>query len=50
MKITKEKLVTPKESKTIKELHEEWAVKNGYQENDTLNSKNSVGFEDGAKR
>ena len=50
MKIKKENLVTPKESKTIKELHEEWAVKNGYQENETLNSKNSVSFKDGAER
>tara|TARA_R110000824_G_scaffold52695_1_gene146373 strand:+ start:471 stop:623 length:153 start_codon:yes stop_codon:yes gene_type:complete len=50
MKIKKENLVTPKESTTIKELHEEWAVKNGYQENDILNSKNSIVFKDGAER
>jgi len=50
MKIKKENLVTPKESKTIKELHREWAIKNGYEENETLNSKNSVGFKDGAER
>jgi len=37
-------------STTIKELHEEWAVKNGYQENDILNSKNSIIFKDGAER
>ena len=50
MKIKKENLVTPKESKTIKELHREWAIKNGYEENETLNSKNSVGLKDGAER
>ena len=37
-------------SKIIKKLHEEWAVKNGYQENETLNSKNSIGFKDGAEK
>jgi hypothetical protein len=30
--------------------HEEWAIKNGYLENDTLNSKNTISFEDGAER
>jgi hypothetical protein len=50
MKIKKENLVPPKKSKTIKKLHEEWAIKNGYQENDRLNSKNTVSFEDGAER
>jgi hypothetical protein len=30
--------------------HEEWAKENGYRENDTLNSKNTVGFKDGAER
>jgi len=50
MKIKKENLVTPKESTTIKELHEEWAVKNGYQENETLNSQNTTRFKDGAER
>ena len=37
-------------SKTIKELHDEWAIKNGYHENATLNSKNSISFKDGAER
>ena len=50
MKIKKENLVTAEESKTIKELHEEWAIKNGYHENDTLNSKNSISFKNGAER
>ena len=31
-------------------LHEQGAIKNGYRDNDTLNSKNTLGFEDGAKR
>jgi len=30
--------------------HEEWAIKNGYRENDTLNSKNTISFKNGAKR
>jgi hypothetical protein len=50
MKIKKENLVTPEESKTIKELHEKWAIKNGYRENDLLNTKNTLGFKDGAER
>ena len=51
MKTEKENLVSPtKESKTIKNLHEEWAIKNGYQENDTLNSKNTISFKNGAER
>jgi len=50
MKIKKENLVTPKESKTIKELHEEWALENGYQENETFNSQNTTRFKDGAER
>jgi len=37
-------------SKTIKKLHEEWAIKNGYRENDRLNSKNTIGFKNGAER
>ena len=37
-------------SKTIEEIHDEWAIKNGYHENDTLNSKNSISFKDGADR
>ena len=45
MKIKKENLVTPKESTTIKELHEEWAVKNGYR-NEDLNAMNTKRFTD----
>jgi hypothetical protein len=37
-------------SRLIVKLHEEWALKNGYQENDRLNSKNTIGFKDGAER
>ena len=37
-------------SKIILNLHEEWAVKNGYRNNDILNSKNTTRFKDGAKR
>ena len=51
MKVKKEKLVTVEdESTTIQELHEEWALKNGYRNNDRLNSKNTIGFKDGAER
>ena len=42
--------VTHEESKIIKELHEKWAQENGYRENDAINSKNTLGFADGAKR
>ncbi len=30
--------------------HEEWAKENGYRDNDELNSKNTIGFKDGAER
>ena len=30
--------------------HEEWAKENGYRDNDQLNSKNTIGFKDGAER
>ena len=30
--------------------HEEWARDNGYRDNDVLNTKNTVGFKDGAER
>ena len=51
MKVKKEKLVTVEdESTTIQELHEEWARDNGYRNNDRLNSQNTIGFKDGAKR
>ena len=37
-------------SRSIKTLHEKWAIKNGYINNDRLNSKNTIGFKDGAER
>ena len=30
--------------------HEAWAKENGYRDNDTLNSKNTISFKDGAER
>ena len=30
--------------------HEEWAKENGYQDNDQLNTQNTIGFKDGAER
>ena len=30
--------------------HEKWAQKNGYRNNDGLNSQNTIGFKDGAER
>ena len=36
--------------KTIYTYHEAWAQENGYRDNDTLNSKNSVSFKDGAEK
>ena len=38
------------ESPIIKKLHEKWAVKNGYRNNDRLNSQNTIGFKNGAER
>ena len=38
------------ESPTIKKLHEKWAMKNGYRNNDRLNSKNTIGFKNGAEK
>ena len=34
----------------IYKYHEEWAKENGYRDNDELNSKNTIGFKDGAER
>ena len=39
-----------KEFTAIKTLHEKWAMKNGYRNNDRLNSQNTVSFKDGAQR
>ena len=38
------------ENEDIKRFHEEWAIKNGYRENDRLNTKNTIGFKNGADR
>ena len=37
-------------SKIIEALHEKWAVKNGYRNNDRLNSQNTIGFKNGAEK
>ena len=37
-------------ARIIKTLHEKWAMKNGYRNNDRLNSKNTIGFKNGAER
>ena len=34
------------ESKTIKDLHEEWAWENGYRDNENLHAKNTERFTD----
>ena len=33
-----------KENEDIKKLHEEWAIKNGYRDNDNLNTTNTERF------
>jgi len=50
MKIKKENITTPEEATTIKEIHEEWAKEKGYRDNETLNSKNTTCFKDGAEK
>ena len=37
-------------SRIIKKLHEKWAMKNGYRNNDRLNSQNTIGFKNGAEK
>ena len=39
-----------KKSLLIKILHEKWAAKNGYRNNDRLNIKNTIIFKNGAER
>jgi|28_taG_2_1085356.scaffolds.fasta_scaffold03145_2 hypothetical protein len=39
-----------REEKIIYRHHEKWARDNGYRDNDVLNTKNTVGFKDGAER
>ena len=36
--------------KSIYNYHEIWAKENGYRDNDTLNSKNTISFKNGAER
>ena len=38
------------ENEDIKRLHEEWAKKNGYRDNDLLHAKNTERFTDDAQR
>ena len=38
------------ENEDIKRLHEEWAKKNGYRDNDLLHAKNTERFTDAAQR
>jgi len=49
-RMSNETILEKMKSKIILNLHEKWAIKNGYQENETLNSKNSIGFKDGAEK
>ena len=49
-KMKRRKPKKQKESTAIKTLHEKWAIKNGYRNNDRLNSQNTIGFKNGAKR
>ena len=37
-------------SRIIKTLHDKWAMKNGYINNERLNSQNTIGFKNGAER
>ena len=46
-KMIKKKNKKPRGSRTIRTLHEKWAVKNGYRNNEKLNSQNTVSFKDG---
>ena len=49
-RMSNETVLEKMKSKIILDLHEKWALENGYRDNETLNSKNSVGFKDGAER
>ena len=49
-KMKRRKPKKQKEFTAIKTLHEKWAMKNGYRYNDRLNSQNTIGFKNGAKR
>jgi hypothetical protein len=49
-KMIKKKNKKQKGSSTIKTFHEKWAVKNGYRNNDRLNSQNTISFKNGAEK
>jgi len=49
-KMIKIKNKKEKTESLIKTLHKKWATKNGYKNNDRFNSKNTLGFKNGAKR
>ncbi len=49
-RMSNETILEKMKSKIILDLHKEWAIKNGYQENDRLNIQNTIGFKDGAER
>ena len=38
------------ENKDIKRLHEEWAIKNGYRDNDLLHARNTARFIEGKSK
>ena len=49
-KMKRRKYKKQKGSTLIKTLHEKWVIKNGYKNNDRLNSQNTISFKDGAQR
>ena len=49
-RMSNETILEKMKSRIILNLHEEWARKNGYTENDRLNIKNTIGFKNGAER
>jgi hypothetical protein len=49
-RMSNETILEKMKSRIILNLHEEWARKNGYIENDRLNSQNTTRFKDGAER
>jgi len=49
-RMSNETILEKMKSKIILNLHEEWALENGYRNNDGLNSQNTTRFKDGAER
>ena len=49
-RMSNETILETMKSKIILDLHEKWALENGYRNNDRLNSQNTVSFKDGAER